>query len=151
MFVDVGNRHFVQFIHCRLHVCHIYNWKLRGCCTQNLIAIGHTYRHENNWLLVLVGYLHHSPPLASHSNPHPNGMLYPMPHRPTYPWCTLHQQFLSCQLHLFINRHFFASKIPEGGDACQFIVAFVILDFSCSSSMAKSALLFASKILNILL
>ena len=145
MFVNVGNWHLVQlFIEdCMFVTSTIKNSE--GCYTQNLVAIGHTHGLENTWPLVSVGHSHHSPPLASHSNPHLNGFLYPKPNPPTCPWCTLHQRFLSCQLHIFINRRFFTSKIQRGSETCQFIVAFVILDFSCSSSMVKSALQFASK------
>jgi hypothetical protein len=53
--------------------------------------------------------------------------------------------FLSCQLHIFFIRHF--NNIQKGNETCRCICYF-ILDFSCSSSMAKSAPKSASKILD---
>ena len=48
---------------------------MKDVSLQNLIVIGHTHELEEAQLLVLVGYPHHSPPLALHSSINPNGFL----------------------------------------------------------------------------
>ena len=49
---------------------------------QKLIVIGQIHRLQEAWLSVLGS---HSPPLAFHSNPDPNGFLYPESNQPTQP------------------------------------------------------------------
>ena len=53
--------------------------------------------------------------------------------------CQMHQlnhvllcinNFLSCQLHIFFNMHFFTSKVQRGNETCQSFVASFILSFS---------------------
>ena len=92
-------------------------------------------------------YPHYSPSLALHSNINPNGFLYLVANPPTQPCYTLHQNLLSCQMHIFFIGYFHNSKIQRGNETCRCICCF-ILDFSCSSSMAKLAPKFASKILD---
>ena len=79
MFVDLGNRHLVQFIHERLHVHHIYDCKLRILPPlQNLIVIGHIHRFEEVWLIGVcwsltsfpyIGYSCKSKPKMDFSTP----------------------------------------------------------------------------------
>ena len=59
--------------------------------------------------------------------------------------------FLSCRLHIFFNRHFFTPRFKENMrlDKFTFATSF-ILNFPCSSFMEKSTLQSASKILDIL-
>ena len=83
----------------------------KGCL--DLIVIGCTHGLEEAWLVVLLGHPHHSPPLALHSNLNPNGFLYSMPHPPTQPCCTLHQQFLLLSIAHSLQQaflHFQGSK-----------------------------------------
>ena len=63
--------------------------------------------------------------------------------------CQIHQlnhvvvyinNFLSCQLHIFFNRHFFTSKTQEEMRVATSFAATFILNFSRSSSTAKSTL-----------
>ena len=59
--------YLIQIVHKRLHVHHIYNWKLQTMLHYNML--------EEAWLLVLASHPHHSPPLALHSNLNPNNLF----------------------------------------------------------------------------
>ena len=96
---------------------------LEKCSTTKLlIIIGHYHMLGKTWLMVLVGHPHHSPPFALHSNLNPNGFLYPVPNPSTQSCWTLQQQYVSCQLQMFFNKHFFTSKIQRlWNETCQCI------------------------------
>ena len=71
------------------------------------------------WCWMVIHILH-SPSLAQHSNSNPNGFPYPkIPNPPTQPRYTLHHNCLSCQLHIFFNKHLLTSMIQRGNEACQ--------------------------------
>ena len=95
---------------------------LEKCSTTKLlIIIGHYHMLGKTWLMVLVGHPHHSP-FALHSNLNPNEFLYPVPNPSTLSCWTLQQQYVSCQLQMFFNKHFFTSKIQRlWNETCQCI------------------------------
>ena len=81
-----------------------------------------------------------SPSIGSSFKSKPKWISLFMPNLPTQPCCTQHQQSLSCQLHIFFNRHFFTSRTQRGMRLVNTFVASFILDFSRSSFMTKSTL-----------
>ena len=117
----------------------------------DLVVIGQTHWLDEAWLLVLVGHPHHPPPLALHSNWNPTRFLYFMPNPPTQPCCTRHQQFPLMPIAHILQWTFFHFQDSKRKKklANAFVVSF-ILDFSLSSSMAKSTLQSRSKTLYIL-
>ena len=109
MFVDVANWHLVRFIHNRLHVHHNYNWKL-----QKMFGFDSNWAHSWAWgsLTIGVGWSFTSfPSIGSSLKFKP--IWIPLFHATStnsahFLLCI--DNFLSCQLHIFFNRHFFTSK-----------------------------------------
>lgn len=96
------------------------------------------------WLLVLVGHMHDSPPLALRSNLNPHEFLYLMPHPPTHLCIKNH---LYCPLYIFFHIHFFTSNIQwQNNSNCQSICCLYHSRFLTFIIHGTSVLLFASNI-----
>ena len=93
-----------------------------GCSIMNFDSNWVYSRARGRLIIGVVGHPHHSPLLALHSNLNPNEFLCLMPNSPSHHHAILCiNNFLSYQLQIFFDRHFYASKIQRGNEACQFI------------------------------
>ena len=96
-----------------------------GCL--DLVVIGRTNGFKEVLaLLVMAGHPHHSPLLPLHSNLNPNGFPYPFQIHQLNHVILCINKFLSYQLHIFFNRHFFTCKIQRGNETCRLFLLFTI-------------------------